>query len=158
MGGIPLPSQDHAPSIIFIVAFFLILVFTIFRYTRSTTRTTALLRPIAFDLLRIVTYGLRYKQASGDYTVGLFIATQVMFSLGLLFMGEPLLALLNDAAKRGLSRGSGGGVGLLRFVGSKSLHNHKLSLQLSPLASMAVSWLVTQFRTQVIWYVKLSAR
>jgi hypothetical protein len=119
LGGIPLPGQDHAASIIFLVAFAILLFGTLFRYTRSATRTTALLRPIAFDLLRIVTYGLRYKQASGDYSVGLFIGTQVMFSLGLLFMGEPVLALLNEAAKRGLSRGTGGGPGLLRFIGSE---------------------------------------
>jgi ABC-type Na+ efflux pump permease subunit len=118
LGGIPLASPDHAASIVFIIAFFIPLLFTIFRFVRPDTRTMSLLRPIAFDVLRILTYILRYKQADGDYSTGLFITTQIMFSLGLLFLGEPVLALLNEAARRGISRGSGGGPGLLRFVGS----------------------------------------
>jgi small-conductance mechanosensitive channel len=118
LGGIPLANPDHAASIVFIIAFVMPLILTIFRFVRPKTRTKALIRPIAFDLLRIITYALRYHQASGDYSTGLFITTQIMFSLGLLFMAEPLLALMNEAARSGISRGTSGGPGLLRLLGS----------------------------------------
>lgn len=121
LGGIPLANPDHVASIIFVVVFFIPLILTILRFVRPRTRTKALLRPVIFDVVRILTYILRYKQASGDYSTGLFIATQILFSLGLLFVGEPLLALLGEAASSGVSKGSGGRSGLLRLFGTKQI-------------------------------------
>lgn len=97
VGGIPVKSQDFAAcdfrvspllvanntdsrahrSIIFIVAFVLLIPLALWRIVRKSTRSTVLIRPCIVLVVRIATYAIRAVEANGNYAEGLFIAEQV---------------------------------------------------------------------------------
>jgi hypothetical protein len=100
MCGIILPAEDHIASILYyLIAFAFLFIGVVIRWIEPESRTVALLMPSVFDLLRVVTYGLLFRQAKGDHDFGLFISTQVMFNLGLPCLANPLLTLLHRAAQ-----------------------------------------------------------
>ncbi|QRW03382.1 proteophosphoglycan protein [Ceratobasidium sp. AG-Ba] len=68
-GGIPIKSQDLAPSIIFIVAYAILIPLAVFRIVRKESRSTTLIRPAIFIVVRIATYILRALQANGKASI-----------------------------------------------------------------------------------------
>ena len=73
LGGIP-SHDDLAPSIVFTIAFALLLPVVIWRLVRPTTRSLVLIRPLIYILIRIVTFAIRADEANGDTSTGLFSA------------------------------------------------------------------------------------
>ncbi|GJN87543.1 hypothetical protein Rhopal_000497-T1 [Rhodotorula paludigena] len=100
VGGIPLKSQDFAASIIFIVAFGLLIPLAFWRIIHKPTRSTVLIRPCVVLVARIATYAIRAVEANGNYAEGLFIAEQILLLLGLLPLCEPLISLLKFHVRR----------------------------------------------------------
>ncbi|GAA5852679.1 hypothetical protein JCM8547_002587 [Rhodosporidiobolus lusitaniae] len=99
-GGIPTESQDLAASIVFAVAFLLLLPLAILRFAQPATRTWVLLRPTIVATLRIATYIIRAVEAKGNYSEGLFIAEQVLLLSGLIPLVDPIVSLLRAHVKR----------------------------------------------------------
>ncbi|KAF8597659.1 hypothetical protein BDV93DRAFT_562080 [Ceratobasidium sp. AG-I] len=64
-GGIPTKAQDLAPSIIFIIAYACLIPLAIWRLASKASRSTTLIRPAIFVLVRIATYIVRAIQATG---------------------------------------------------------------------------------------------
>ncbi|GAA6063859.1 hypothetical protein JCM10212_003550 [Sporobolomyces blumeae] len=93
-GGVPLKSQDLAASIIYVIAFVLVVPLALFRICRCDSRTAVLVRPSIFVGLRIGAYIVRSIQADGNYGSGLFIAEQILFLCGFLLLVEPFTTLV----------------------------------------------------------------
>ncbi|QRV74436.1 proteophosphoglycan protein [Ceratobasidium sp. AG-Ba] len=99
-GGIPIKSQDLAPSIIFIVAYAILIPLAVFRIVRKESRSTTLIRPAIFIVVRIATYILRALQANGNYAEALFIVEQVFLLAGFPIICEAILSLLESHTTR----------------------------------------------------------
>ncbi|GAA5969697.1 hypothetical protein JCM11641_008008 [Rhodosporidiobolus odoratus] len=99
-GGIPTKSQDLAASIIFTIAFFLLLPLAGWRWFSRPSRTLTLIRPSVVLVLRIATYSIRAVQANGNYSKGLFITEQVFLLAGLIPLLEPVVVLLRAHVRR----------------------------------------------------------
>ncbi|KAG8741721.1 hypothetical protein FRC10_002548 [Ceratobasidium sp. 414] len=93
-GGIPTKSQDLAPSIIFIVAYACLIPIAVFRLAKKESRSTTLIRPAIFIIVRLATYIMRAVQANGNYGETLFIVEQVFLLAGFPIICEALLTLL----------------------------------------------------------------
>ncbi|KAG8716165.1 hypothetical protein FRC08_009775 [Ceratobasidium sp. 394] len=93
-GGIPTKSQDLAPSIIFIIAYACLIPLAIFRLAKKESRSTTLIRPAVFVLVRLATYIMRAVQAGGNYGETLFIVEQVFLLAGFPIICEAILTLL----------------------------------------------------------------
>ncbi|CAE6482118.1 unnamed protein product [Rhizoctonia solani] len=93
-GGIPTKSQDLAPSIIFIIAYACIVPLAAWRLTSKASRSTTLIRPAIFVLVRIATYIMRAVQSNGNYSETLFIVEQVFLLAGFPIICEAILSLL----------------------------------------------------------------
>ncbi|KAJ1307129.1 hypothetical protein OPQ81_001247 [Rhizoctonia solani] len=93
-GGIPIKSQDLAPSVIFIIAYACLVPLAIWRLASKASRSTTLIRPAIFIIARIVTYVIRAVQSNGDYSEGLFIAEQVLLLAGFPIICDAILTLL----------------------------------------------------------------
>ncbi|GAA5888618.1 hypothetical protein JCM5296_001091 [Sporobolomyces johnsonii] len=93
-GGIPVKSQDLAASIVFIIAYFVLIPLAVWRVLNPASRTLLLIRPVIFLQTRIVTFILRAVQSNGHYSTGLFIAEQILLLCGFLLICEPLVALV----------------------------------------------------------------
>ncbi|QRV89213.1 proteophosphoglycan protein [Ceratobasidium sp. AG-Ba] len=99
-GGIPIKSQDLAPSIIFIVAYVILTPLAVFRIARKESRSTTLIRPTIFIVVRIATYIMRAIQANGNYAEALFIVEQVFLLAGFPIICEAILSLLESHITR----------------------------------------------------------
>ncbi|GAA6027802.1 hypothetical protein JCM8097_001725 [Rhodosporidiobolus ruineniae] len=103
-GGVPLKSQDLAASIVFTVAFALLIPFAIWRVARRETRTWYLFGPSFVLGMRIATYIIRAVMAVQDEgegaPVGLFIAEQILLLAGLIPLITPLVGLLRSHVRR----------------------------------------------------------
>ncbi|ORY68033.1 hypothetical protein BCR35DRAFT_308222 [Leucosporidium creatinivorum] len=100
-GGFPLKGQDLAASIIFLIAYILLLPFAIWRNVKPASRTLILLRPCIFILARIVTWILRAIQAAQtNVNEGLMIGEQILLLCGFILLCEPLLSLVGYHIKR----------------------------------------------------------
>ncbi|GAA6027804.1 hypothetical protein JCM8097_001726 [Rhodosporidiobolus ruineniae] len=99
-GGVPLEKQDLAASIIFTIAFVLLLPAIVWRWSRRCSRTWLLLRPTLVAMFRIATYIIRAIESKGNYSEGLFIAEQVLLLAGLVPLLEPLVGLLRSHVRR----------------------------------------------------------
>lgn len=64
-------------SILFIIAYFLLVPLLVLRVGRKSSRTLVLIRPAIFVTIRIATYVIRAIQATGNEGEGLFVAEQV---------------------------------------------------------------------------------
>jgi hypothetical protein len=64
-------------SIVFTIAYFLLLPVAIWRQAIPASRCWTLIRPIIFIALRIGTFIIRAVQANGNYQIGFFVAEQV---------------------------------------------------------------------------------
>jgi len=93
-GGFP-TSKDLAPSIVFIIAFIIVLPVLVWRLARFQDRTVVLLRPAVFIVIRIASLILRAVMSKTNYGEGELIAELVLVSVGYLFLIEPLIALWN---------------------------------------------------------------
>ncbi|GAA5949909.1 hypothetical protein JCM21900_005517 [Sporobolomyces salmonicolor] len=100
-GGIPIRSQDLAASIVFIIAYFVLVPLAIWRVLNPASRTLLLLRPAIFVQTRIVTFVLRAVQSNGHYSTGLFVAEQILLLCGFLLICEPLVSLVKYHAFQG---------------------------------------------------------
>ncbi|CAE6426295.1 unnamed protein product [Rhizoctonia solani] len=93
-GGIPTKSQDLAPSIIFIIAYACLVPLAAWRLTSKASRSTTLIRPAIFVLVRIATYIMRAVQSNGNYSETLFIVEQVFLLAGFPIICDAILSLL----------------------------------------------------------------
>lgn len=93
-GGVPLKGQDFAASILFIIAFALLVPLVSWRLFRKSSRTWVLVRPAIFIAIRIATYVVRAIQADGNVSKGLFITEQICLLCGFLLLLEPFSALV----------------------------------------------------------------
>ncbi|KEP47862.1 putative proteophosphoglycan protein [Rhizoctonia solani 123E] len=93
-GGIPTKSQDLAPSVIFIIAYACIVPLAAWRLASKASRSTTLIRPAIFVLVRIATYIMRAIQSNGNYSETLFIVEQVFLLAGFPIICEAILSLL----------------------------------------------------------------
>ncbi|KAG9103894.1 hypothetical protein FRC06_007141 [Ceratobasidium sp. 370] len=93
-GGIPTKSQDLAASIIFIIAYACLIPLAVFRLAKKESRSTTLIRPAIFILVRLATYVMRAVQANGNYGQTLFIVEQVFLLAGFPIICEAILSLL----------------------------------------------------------------
>jgi len=134
-GGVPIQSQDLAASIVFLIAFVLLLPLAIFRLAKpearsaelscrvadsAQTRHRVLFKPVLFTCVRIASYGIRAGEAGGNYSIGLFIAEQILVLCGGLMLIEPVAQLLEKhigaKAQRGSEEGVPGLIKLLRLM------------------------------------------
>jgi hypothetical protein len=74
-------SWSTGRSIVFAVAYGLLLPAFALRLLNPSSRCVVLLRPAAFVLARIPTFAIRANMSEGHYNPGLFIAEQVRLSL-----------------------------------------------------------------------------
>lgn len=117
LGGIPVKSQDLAPyafcslalsfrvmpslinshvspnfvtcrSIIFALAYSLLLPVVIWRLVTPASRCLTLIRPAIFISIRIGTFIVRAIQSDGHYETGLFIADQVRLAIATVLPAE----------------------------------------------------------------------
>ncbi|KAI5479614.1 DNA mismatch repair protein MSH3 [Pseudohyphozyma bogoriensis] len=95
-GGIPVESQDFSASIVFAVAYSLLVPLAIMRIVRSKSRCFALARPSLFVAARIGSFVLRAYMARGNYTTNLFIAEQVLILCGFVFICSSAASLLGS--------------------------------------------------------------
>lgn len=65
---------DSSQSIVFIVAFALLIPVGIWRFAVKSTRTPVLIRPLIFCVLRVATYVVRAMMANGSYSIGIISA------------------------------------------------------------------------------------
>ncbi|GAA5869546.1 hypothetical protein JCM16303_000505 [Sporobolomyces ruberrimus] len=93
-GGIPTKSQDLAASILFIIAYFLLVPLLVLRVGRKSSRTLVLIRPAIFVTIRIATYVIRAIQATGNEGEGLFVAEQIFLLCGFFLLLEPFSTLV----------------------------------------------------------------
>ncbi|KAG8751050.1 hypothetical protein FRC12_012623 [Ceratobasidium sp. 428] len=93
-GGVPTRSQDLAPSIIFVIAYACLIPLAGFRLAKKESRSTTLIRPAIFILVRLATYIMRAIQANGNYRQTLFIVEQVFLLGGFPIICEAILTLL----------------------------------------------------------------
>ncbi|BGP38759.1 hypothetical protein JCM10450v2_002713 [Rhodotorula kratochvilovae] len=100
LGGIPTQKQDLAASILFAVAFALLIPLVIWRIAVKDTRQPILIRPVFVLIVRIATYVIRAIEAKGNYSEGLFIADQILLLLGLIPLASTLLSLLHFHVQR----------------------------------------------------------
>ncbi|KAG8694871.1 hypothetical protein FRC11_001903, partial [Ceratobasidium sp. 423] len=64
-GGIPIKSQDLAASIVFIILYVCLIPLAVWRLASRESRTTTMIRPAIFVLVRIATYIMRAVQSNG---------------------------------------------------------------------------------------------
>ncbi|GAA5874060.1 hypothetical protein JCM1840_006131 [Sporobolomyces johnsonii] len=100
-GGIPLKHPDFAASIVFVIAYLLLIPAALFRIIRPTSRTTVLVRPAIFLVARVGTYVVRAIQANGNYSTGLFIAEQILMLCGFQLLCAPLVSLVKYQTYQG---------------------------------------------------------
>ncbi|CAE6469144.1 unnamed protein product [Rhizoctonia solani] len=93
-GGIPTKSQDFAASIIFIIAFACLIPLAVWRLASKASRSTTIIRPAIFVLVRTATYIMRAIQSNGNYSETLFIVEQVFLLAGFPIICEAILSLL----------------------------------------------------------------
>ncbi|KAF8751825.1 hypothetical protein RHS01_08379 [Rhizoctonia solani] len=93
-GGIPTKSQDLAASIIFTIAYACLVPFVAWRLASKASRTTTMIRPAIFVLVRTATYIMRAVQSNGDYSETLFIVEQVFLLAGFPIICDAILTLL----------------------------------------------------------------
>ncbi|KAF8676183.1 hypothetical protein RHS04_06556 [Rhizoctonia solani] len=93
-GGIPTKSQDLAASIIFSIAYACLVPFVAWRLASKASRTTTMIRPAIFVLVRTATYIMRAVQSNGDYSETLFIVEQVFLLAGFPIICDAILTLL----------------------------------------------------------------
>ncbi|GAA5898883.1 uncharacterized protein JCM6883_003459 [Sporobolomyces salmoneus] len=93
-GGIPTMAQDFAASIIFTIAYALVIPLLTLRICRKSSRTLVLIRPAIFISLRIATFVVRAMQADGNESEGLFVAEQIFLLCGFLLLLEPFATLV----------------------------------------------------------------
>ncbi|GAA5831933.1 hypothetical protein JCM3766R1_000161 [Sporobolomyces carnicolor] len=93
-GGIPTKSQDLAASILFTIAYAVLVPLVLLRVCRKSSRTLVLIRPAIFISIRIATYIVRAIQANGDESEGLFITEQIFLLCGFLLLLEPFSTLV----------------------------------------------------------------
>ncbi|KAL8276561.1 hypothetical protein RQP46_011051 [Phenoliferia psychrophenolica] len=113
-GGIPIKSQDLAPSIVFIIFYALAFPVCIWRLAKLESRCWTLLRPAVFIVARIVTFIFRAMQANGNYAQSLFIGEQILLLCGFVLLCEPLLTLLGYHITRNSPPSAGKGNLLVR--------------------------------------------
>ncbi|GAA99053.1 uncharacterized protein L969DRAFT_427502 [Mixia osmundae IAM 14324] len=97
-GGIPNNAQDFAASIIFTVAFAVLIPICIFRLVVKETRTRILIRPLIFCLTQAVAYGMRAAIANGSTSTGIYEASEILLLAGFSAICEPIPALLTRVA------------------------------------------------------------
>ncbi|CAE7233208.1 unnamed protein product [Rhizoctonia solani] len=93
-GGIPIRSQDLAASIIFIIAYACLIPLATWRLASKASRSTTMIRPAIFVLVRTATYIMRAVQSSGNYSEALFIVEQVFLLAGFPIICDAILTLL----------------------------------------------------------------
>jgi len=93
-GGIPTKSQDLAASIIFTIAFALLLIPAAWRLISSESRSLVLIRPTIFCIAQVVAYGIRAVIANGNDSTQLFEASEILLLAGFILICEPIPALL----------------------------------------------------------------
>ncbi|KDN42470.1 hypothetical protein RSAG8_06787, partial [Rhizoctonia solani AG-8 WAC10335] len=93
-GGIPTKSQDLAASIIFIIAYVCLIPLAAWRLASKESRSTTMIRPAIFALVRTATYIMRAVQSNGNYSETLFIVEQVFLLGGFPIICEAILSLL----------------------------------------------------------------
>ncbi|KAI5480872.1 replication factor C subunit 3 [Pseudohyphozyma bogoriensis] len=81
-------------SIVFTVAFALILAAGLFRALTPRSRSSVLIKPIIFAGIRVATYAIRAYMADGHYSTGLFIANQILLLCGFVLLCSTCLELL----------------------------------------------------------------
>ncbi|KZV90057.1 hypothetical protein EXIGLDRAFT_838083 [Exidia glandulosa HHB12029] len=91
--GILARKADFAPSIVFTIAFAVLLPIGIWRFVSRETRTRQLIQPTIFCLMRIATYIVRAVMANGQLSVGLVAAEMVLLGASALLVIEPLIKL-----------------------------------------------------------------
>jgi len=96
VGGIP-TKADFVPSVIFAVAYGILLIPVGFRLSRSKSRVfTLLIGTLTFSIERIVVFSVRASQAhfSSEPSKGRLIYQQVSFALGFISFATDSVALL----------------------------------------------------------------
>ncbi|CEL63007.1 hypothetical protein RSOLAG1IB_10646 [Rhizoctonia solani AG-1 IB] len=93
-GGIPTKSQDLAASVIFTTAYVCLIPLATWRLASKASRTTTMIRPAIFVLVRTTTYIIRAIQSSGNYSETLFIVEQVFLLGGFPVICEAIMTLL----------------------------------------------------------------
>ncbi|KAB5589574.1 Proteophosphoglycan protein [Ceratobasidium theobromae] len=93
-GGIPIKSQDFAASIIFTIMYICLIPLAGFRFVKKESRSTSMIRPAIFVLVRVATYIMRAVQANGNYSETLFIVEQVFLLAGFPIICDAILTLL----------------------------------------------------------------
>ncbi|KAH7327601.1 hypothetical protein B0J17DRAFT_722602 [Rhizoctonia solani] len=93
-GGIPTKSQDFAASLIFIIAYASLIPLAVWRLASKASRSTTMIRPAIFVLVRTATYIMRAIQSNGNYSEVLFIVEQVFLLAGFPIICEAILSLL----------------------------------------------------------------
>ncbi|GAA5965518.1 hypothetical protein JCM3765_007361 [Sporobolomyces pararoseus] len=93
-GGVPRKNQDFAASILFTVAYSIVIPILALRYFRKSSRTSILLRIAFFLPTRIATFVIRTIQAGGDESEGLFVSEQILLLCGFLLLLEPFSTLV----------------------------------------------------------------
>jgi len=95
-GGLPTKSQDLAASILFTILFALLLPLCVYRLVNKDSRSLLVFRIFLFVPTRVVSYILRSVEASGTYSVGIFIAEFVLILSGFNLLCEPLVAVMEQ--------------------------------------------------------------
>ncbi|GAA5992680.1 hypothetical protein JCM5350_002542 [Sporobolomyces pararoseus] len=93
-GGAPRKDQDFVASILFTVAYSIVIPILALRYCRKSSRTSILIRIAFFVPTRIATFVIRTLQAGGDESEGLFVSEQILLLCGFLLLLEPFSTLV----------------------------------------------------------------
>ncbi|GAA5919015.1 hypothetical protein JCM1841_002692 [Sporobolomyces salmonicolor] len=81
-GGIPIRSRDLAASVVFVIAYFVLVPLAIWRVLNPASRTC-------------------FSSSNGHYSTGLFVAEQILLLCGFLLICEPLVSLVKYHAFQG---------------------------------------------------------
>jgi len=94
-GGLP-TSSDTLPSVILLCAYAALVPLLLWRVASRNSRTKILIRPFIFVIARLVTWGIRIvlSKRTSPASTTVYIVEAVLISIGLVFLNEPLVALL----------------------------------------------------------------
>jgi len=98
-GGTPTKHQDYVPSLGFLGFYLVMIPFALWRIFSGNSRMGLLIRPIAFEVIRIATFAIRIiqaqKQDKGETLSKTLIQTEdIILAIGLQIVVEPTLHLL----------------------------------------------------------------
>ncbi|KAM0754493.1 hypothetical protein T439DRAFT_376964 [Meredithblackwellia eburnea MCA 4105] len=104
-GGTPLKNQDLAASIVFLTVYAFLIPIAIYRLSSPFSRCLALIRPVIFIPVRIVSFALRINTSLHGITNSILITQQVFLQCGFILLCEPVLQLTAFHLERHLPKG-----------------------------------------------------